>query len=70
VKAEIEDLKKLKREVLKEFPTYLIENPDGSIVAAIPQRIIEHKDGSIEIEYIKPDGTLRAISFKRGGVSA
>lgn len=54
VKAEIEDLKKLKREALKEFPTHLIENPDGSIVAAIPQRIIEHKDCSIEIEYIKP----------------
>ena len=63
--AEIENLKKLKQEVIKEFPTPIIENPNGSMAAVIPNRIIKRKDGTVEIEYVGPNGTLRTISFKR-----
>jgi DNA repair exonuclease SbcCD ATPase subunit len=62
--AEIDNLRKLKQKVLKEFPAPIIENPNGSVAAAVPSRIIERKDGTVEIEYLTPDRAFRIISLR------
>jgi transposase-like protein/regulator of replication initiation timing len=58
--AEIDNLRKLKQKVLREFPAPIIENPNGSVAAAVPSRIIQRKDGTVEIEYLTPTGDLES----------
>ena len=57
--AEIEDLRRLRQKVLEEFPTPPIKDPNGSIIAAVPSRIVEREDGTVEVEYLKYIKPLR-----------